>query len=147
MSTLLTGLKIVSAKRPIQSPPIVKRRLKLSNQIAEQSELAIALNDGKQYAPKILKQYRNKTTGEVVSIEKVKRIRQWWFVAENGKICLQLRYGSRIIEFVKGKNCIEVSDAKDLIKTLSTLKIAVENGELDTQIEIASNAVKERFLK
>ena len=47
----------------------------------------------------------------------------------------------------KGKSTIEVAAQTDLIPTLELLKRAVEAGELDTQIESASNKLREGFVK
>ena len=77
----------------------------------------------------------------------MKRIRQMWFVSENGKVCVQIKYGSRILEFSKGKNAIEVSSGEELITALNTLKIAVESGELDSQLNLAADSVKDKFKK
>ena len=60
---------------------------------------------------------------------------------------LQIRYGSRILEIAKGKNSIQIDNGEQLISVLNTVKTCTENGELDTQIEAASNAVRERFIK
>ena len=60
---------------------------------------------------------------------------------------MQLRYGSKVIDFGKGKNSVEVSDGASLVTVLETLKNAVESGELDTHVEAAANAVKTRFKK
>jgi hypothetical protein len=77
----------------------------------------------------------------------MKRIRQMWFVGENGKVCVQIKYGSRILEFSKGKNAIEVSSGEELITALNTIKTAVECGELDSQLNLAADSVKEKFKK
>lgn len=45
------------------------------------------------------------------------------------------------------KNSVEVSNADELIDALQKLTLAVEGGELDTQIEIASESVRARFTK
>ena len=143
----LVNLKLVSAKRPVQLAPIVQRRNKLSNYIWEQLELARANADGKNFIPTRLRTLVNKETGEKSLVEQPKRVKQAWFVAENGKVCLQLRYGTRVIDLAKGKNSIEVGSGAELIAVLETVKRAVEAGELDAQIELASNAVRERFNK
>ena len=49
------------------------------------------------------------------------------------------------IEFSKGKNAVEVGTADELIGALTTLKTAVEAGELDAQLNQAADSVKERF--
>ena len=75
------------------------------------------------------------------------RVRQWWFVAENGNVVLQVKYGSKVIDIQKGKNSIEVKDGNHLIDVLESIKNATLAGELDTQIESAANIVKTRFKK
>ena len=143
----LTGLKLVAAKRPQAAAPIVQRRNKLSNQLFQQIELARCLSEGKTYAPMRLRNIRDKLTGERRTVEAVKRVRQWWFVSDSGKVCLQVRYGTRVLELSKGKNSIEVGTAAELLTVLSAVKSAVEAGDLDVQIDSASAAVRERFDK
>ena len=60
-------------------------------------------------------------------------------------MCLNIRYGAKLIELAKGKSAIEIANADDLIKTLELVKSAVDAGELDTQIESASGAVRAGF--
>jgi hypothetical protein len=139
------GLKLVAAKRPQTSSPIQQRRNKLSNQLWEQIELARASAEGKTFAPVRLRNVKDKLTGERKTVEAAKRVKQWWFVAENGRVCLQVRYGTRVMELAKGKNSIEVGSGSELLAVLETVKKSVESGELDTQIEAASAAVRERF--
>ncbi|MFM9993216.1 MAG: DUF6641 family protein [Burkholderiaceae bacterium] len=66
-------------------------------------------------------------------------------MSETGKVCISIRYGAKLIELAKGKSAIEVSSGEELIKTLELIKRAVEAGELDSQIEIASTKLKEGF--
>ena len=47
-----------------------------------------------------------------------KRVKPWWFTAENGKLALHVRYGSRALELAKGKFAIEVASDRDLAATL-----------------------------
>ena len=80
-------------------------------------------------------------------IEVAKKVRPWFFTADSGKVVVQLRYGSKVIDIAKGKNSIEVNDGTHLISVLETLKVAVETGELDAQVSGAAEAVKARFAK
>lgn len=146
MSALNT-LKFVSAKKPTQLAPIEIRRRKLSSKLWSQIQLANALNNGESYTEKKFRTLKDRQTGETRSVEVIKRIRQMWFVGENGKVCVQIKYGSKILEFSKGKNAIEVSSGEELIAALNTLKIAVESGELDSQLNLAADSVKEKFKK
>ncbi len=141
----LNSLKFVSAKRPNQISEVQVRRNKMSNRLWSQIQLATALQKGENYTEKRFRTIRDKHTGESKQVELNKRVRQMWFVGENGKVCLQVKYGSRALEFAKGKNAIEVSSADELINALTTLKGAVEKGEMDAQLNAAANAVKERF--
>ena len=110
----LNGFKLVAAKRPQQATPVVARRHKLSKQIYEQQQLATAMAEGGTYAPVRLRSVKDKHTGERKNIESAKRIKPWWFTAENGRVCLQVRYGTRVLDLAKGKNSIEVTATTSL---------------------------------
>ena len=145
--TKLFDLKIISAKRPTQLSPAVQRRNKISKRIAEQIELATAAQDGKTYAPTKQRKVTDAETGDSKLIQVPKRIKPWWFVADNGKLCVQLRFGAKVVEFTKGKGAIEVASPTELVTTLTVLRDAVMSGELDAQIETVSGAVKAGFKK
>ena len=81
------------------------------------------------------------------TVEVPKKIRAWWWNAENGKIALNVRYGARVVEISKGKTAIEVATPNDLIPTLELIKKAVDAGELDVQLETASVKLREGFVK
>jgi hypothetical protein len=143
MSTF-NALKLVNSKKPTAVPPVLHRRNKLANKVWEQIQLAKANKDGGTFTVKKFKTVKD-MDGARKTIEHQKRIRQWWFVAADGKVCLNIRYGARIIEFAKGKTAVEVTTADELIKALEIIKSAIEVGELDTQIEAASGAVRAGF--
>ena len=103
MSALLNGLKFTNAKRPTQITGVQIRRNKLSNRLFEQIKLATALRDGSNYTPTHLRSVRDKYTGELKRIEQIKRIRQWWFTSDAGKVCIQIKYGSRVLD-IGGKD-------------------------------------------
>lgn len=141
------NLKLIAAKRPVQLSPVVQRRNKVAKRIAEQIALATAKQDGTSYAPTKQRKVTDAATGESKSINVPKRIKEWWFVTDTGKLCVQLRYGAKVVEFAKGKTAVELAAADQLVPTLETLKAAVEGGELDTQLEAVSGAVKAAFKK
>ena len=143
----MNSLKLVAAKRPQTASPVVQRRNKLSKQLFEQIELAKCTVESRAYAPTRLRTVKDKYTGERKTVEAVKRVKQWWFVSDSGRVCLQVRYGSKVMELAKGKNTIDVGTAAELVGVLETVKRCVEAGELDAQIEAASAAVRERFAK
>jgi len=90
-------------------------------------------------------QCQRQSTGLRKQIEVPKRIQPWWFQSELGKVCVAVKYGSCTIELAKGKPSVEVASAEDLVKALTAIKTAVEAGELDTQIETASGALRAGF--
>lgn len=148
MSAILNGLKFVAAKRPTQMSAVQVRRNKLSKKLYEQIKLATALRDGSTYAPTHLRSVRDRETGEIKRIEQPKRLRQWWFTADNGKVCVQIKYGSKSLDLGgKGKNSVEVANGDELIKVLELIKTAVEAGELDGQLETAGLKLRDGFAK
>lgn len=142
----LASLKLVIAKRPTQQPPVVHRRNKLSAKVVEQIALARAQNDGTTFAPTRTKTVTN-AEGNRVQITQPKRVKAWWFVAENGKCCIAIRYGSKVLELAKGKTAIEVASGAALIDALEAVNAAVIAGELDSQIEAASGQLRSAFVK
>ena len=143
----LTSLKLVSAKRPSDIPPIVNRRNRLIAKIWEQTELAKNVQEGKDYAPIRTRSVKDRETGDIRRVEAPKRIKAWWFTADNGKVCLIVKYGAKVLELAKGKSAIEVGSMAELIPTLDTLKAAVAAGELDAQIDSASDTLRAGFAK
>lgn len=145
MSTL-NNLKLVATKRPGALPQIVQRRNRLIAKIWEQTELAKAQQEGKSFQPTRFRSVKDAETGERRNVESLKRVRAWWFTAENGRLCIQVRYGAKVLELAKGKTAIEVGSTDNLIPTLDALKAAVAAGELDAQIESASETMRSGFL-
>lgn len=77
-----------------------------------------------------------------------KCIRQWWFTSENGKVCVQVKYGSKTLDIGgKGNNSVEVASGDELIKMLELIKSAVEAGELDGQLESEGLKLRDGFGK
>ena len=145
--SVLNSLKLVEGRKNARVSPVVQRRYKLVNKLHEQLELCEARKAGQIYAPKRIKTVKNPATGETTSVEAVKRVKDWFWTNDAGKINLSIKYGSQVLTFAKGKNAIEVASADDLIAALKALKDAVLAGELDAQIEAASGALKAGFVK
>ena len=143
----LNGLKLSTAKKPTHIPQIIFRRNKLSNKLWEQIQLAKSQIDGTSFVVKKFRSVIDKETGLRKQVEVPKRLREWWFMNEQGKMCVSIRYGTQMIELAKGKYSIEVDSAQALIKALEAVKQAVENGELDNQITNASINVRKVFDK
>jgi ABC-type phosphate/phosphonate transport system ATPase subunit len=143
--TALTGLKLTAAQKPTQMSPVQQRRNKLAKRLWEQAELARAQQAGGTFAPTKFRTVKDATTGQRKQVEMNKRVKAWWFVADNGKLVLSVRYGTKLLELAKGKWAVEVGAEKDLVPTLELVKAAVLAGELDTQIEAAANKLRDGF--
>ncbi len=143
--TVISELKLVADKKPRNMPVIVVRRNKLAAKLWEQIQLAKSQIDGTPFVIHKFRSVRDPETGVKKQLEVPKRIKPWWFQSEAGKVCIAIRYGSYTLELAKGKPSIEVASAADLIKTLEVIKTAVEAGELDSQIELASQSLRSGF--
>ena len=145
--TTMSTLKLTAAQKPTQMSPIQQRRNKLAKRLWEQMELAKAQQAGTQYTATKFRTITDNETGLRKQVETTKRVKAWWFTADNGKLALCVRYGTKILELAKGKYAIEVASANDLVPTLETVKTAVLAGELDTAIDNAANKLRAGFVK
>ena len=73
--------------------------------------------------------------GKQTKVEVAKRVKRWWTASVDGKINLVVRYGSKLLEFAKGKNAIELASEAEVVDTLCKVREAAELGELDAPIE------------
>ena len=143
---ILDKLKLVTITKPSKLPAVVQRRNKLSDKLWEQIQLAKARSSGTTYSPMITKRFKDRE-GNVKLLEVPKRVKPWWFTAQNGRVCVVLRYGSKVLEIAPNKTAIELEKPTDLIPTLEKIKSAVEAGELDHLIEAATEKVRFNFRK
>ena len=143
----LASLKLTSAVKPTNVPAIQVRRNKLARRLWEQMELAKAQLAGEQFTVTKLRSVMEQDTGLRKQVEVQKRIKQWWFTADNGKLALSVRYGARLLELAKGKFSVEIASDKELVPTLELIKAAVLNGELDAAIDTASSKLRAGFGK
>ncbi len=148
MSSILSNLKLVTAKRQNTVDPTQFRRSKLNEKLKIQIEMAKALSRGEQFTVKRMKKVTSEVSGQSSLIEVAKRTRTWWFTnTETKKVAIQIFYGNKVIDLAKGKNAVEVSNGEELIAVLLKLQEAVLDGSLDAQIQLAADSVKARFAK
>ena len=146
--TALNELQLVNSKKTLKASPIVLRRNKLVTKIHEQIELCEAKRNGRLYAPKKLRTYVNKQTGQRMTVEAVKRIKEWYWTAPDGQIHLSVKYGSKVLTLADdGSNAIVCANIDALIQALKTIKTAVLDGELDAAITEVSSYTKKNFIK
>lgn len=146
MATLdsLNTLKLTDAKRPKNQSPVLHRRNKLISKLWEQLELAKAKHSGKDFVVKRHKNVKD-LEGNIKSIEKPKRIKPWWFTSSTGALCINVFYGSKILELANGKTAVEATDLANVIEVLEILKHEAEIGTFDAAIEAASLQLRSRF--
>lgn len=146
--SILNSLKLVVSKKLQTVSPIVARRNKLCSKLDEQLKLCEAKKEGKSYTPTYIKTVVNKQTGERMTVETAKRVREWFWINDSGKINLAVKYGAKTLPLNrKGANAIELTDGDELIATLEKLKVMVANGELDEAINEMSLATRKAFAK
>ena len=133
--TVLDTLNFV-AFNPLQNNnPIAVRRRKLIAKIDEQIQLAA----NKDYTPTQHKWVTDEH-GNQRKVEVAKRVKRWWTASVDGKINLIVRYGSKPLEFAKGKNAIELASEAEVADVLAKVREAAEHGELDALINKRSLA-------
>lgn len=146
MSAIISSLKLVNAKRVNSIDPVVFRRNKLNEKLKVQIAMAQALNKGEVFTVKRMRKVRDEVTGLASLLEVTKRVKTWWFTStETNKVVVQIFYGNKVIDLVKGKNAVEVANGDELIAVLSKLQEAVLDGSLDAQIEQAADSMRARF--
>jgi hypothetical protein len=128
--TVLDTLNFVVFKPLANTNPIAVRRRKLAAKIDEQ----ILLATDKHYTPTQHK-WITDADGNQCKVEVAKRVKRWWMASADGKVNLVVRYGSKPLEFAKGKNAIELASEAEVADTLRKVLDAVELGELDDVIE------------
>ena len=127
---LLDTLNFV-AFNPLQNNnPIAVRRRKLIAKIDEQIQLAA----NKDYTPTQHKWVTDED-GKQRKVEVAKRVKRWWTASVDGKINLVVPYGSKPLEFAKGKNAIELATEAEVADVLAKVCKSAEKSELDALIE------------
>jgi hypothetical protein len=142
----LATLKLTNNRRPTNATEEVQRRFKLVKRLQEQAELARATAAGQRYAPEKTRWVRDEN-GEKHARTVQKRVKQWWFATDAGRLALTVRYGSTILELAKGKYSIDVADITQMPDTITIVCDAVSAGELDTQIAAAATTLRRGFKK
>jgi hypothetical protein len=146
-TTTFSNLKLSTAKRGAQVAPVQQRRNKMSKRLWEQIQLAKCQAEGTSYNPVKFRTVTDKETGIRRQVEMPKRVRCWWFTADNGKTAIAVRYGARTLELAKGKFAVEVASPAELVPTLELILKAVDAGELDVQLETTAGAVRSSFVR
>jgi len=73
--------------------------------------------------------------------------RMWFWGDESGKFYLEVRYAKKPLSISDGKSAILCQSLEDVSTKIDQLKTMVRSGDLDQQIETASEAIRGRFKK
>lgn len=135
--SFLNQVELSVCKPNTQRSPIARRREKLAFKLEEQLKLAI---DSTYQPTKIV--WNTDSDGNQHKVEQPKRIKRWWIEHDDGSVQLTVRYGSKPLEFAKGKNAIALKRKEDVEATLRKLKLAVLSGEFDEMLAQQVGVVK-----
>lgn len=117
------ALALVPVSKPKEINPVVQRRNRLIKSIRRQKSLVDAYKAG----------------------ESTKRT--WFWINEDGKIFLQIKYGKTAIELAKGKFSIQCSSLDDVISNISIVETLVTKGEFDVILSNISKEIRSKFRK
>lgn len=81
-----------------------------------------------------------KVDGEKQPVEKQQRVSPWWKTDLSGHYVLSVKFGSKPVEFEKGKAGVIVQSKDKLSGVVDTLIAAVRAGELDEHLNQAAKA-------
>ena len=108
---------------------VTARRAKLVNRLEQQKLLV----ENPMHV-RVVQRWVIQDNGIKAPVEVSKRVRPWWRADETGGVYLTVRYGSKAIEFEKGKSAILIKDKAKLVSTIEMLIEAIRGGELDDQL-------------
>src|SRR4029079_7304480 len=72
-----------------------------------------------------------KVNGERQAPKKQQAVRPWWKTGPSGQVVMSVKFGSKPVEFEKGKAGIVVGTKEKLPSVIDALIAAVRAGELD----------------
>lgn len=143
----LNSLKLVTAKKPVQTPVAVKRN-KLLTKLQDQIDLMTAQQAGRAHHVVRTQWVTDTDSGARVAVEVHKRVREWFWHNSTGSLTAVIKYGAATLALGKGgKNAFEVTNLAELIAAFESVKAAVTAGELDVAIAEASVRTRKGFGK
>lgn len=117
------SLALVPIIKPKNMNPVVQRRMRLLKSIHRQQTLVESYKSG----------------------EKTHRV--WFWMSEDGKIYLQIKYGKVSLELSKGKFAILCNSLNDVTSNLAIVETLVNKGEFDVILTAASKEIRSKFTK
>jgi len=115
--------------------PVANRRAKLVSRLEEQRQLL----QNPSYV-RVVQRWTGKGD-ERRQVEKRQSVRPWWRTDSAGNVVLCVYYGTKPVEFEKGKAAIAVPSRDKLPSLIDALISATKAGELDEVITRAGKPV------
>jgi hypothetical protein len=115
--------------------PVANRRAKLAERLEEQKKLL----QNPSYV-RTVQRWTGKGD-ERHQVEKQQRVRPWWRTDATGQLVMSVYYGTKPIEFERGKAGIAVASRHKLPALIDALIGAAKAGELDTLIAASGKPV------
>ncbi|MDC3278935.1 hypothetical protein OAU68_01425 [Litorivicinus sp.] len=131
--TVLTKLNLVAYERESARDPKIQRRKKLIAKIDEQIQLAT----DPDFQPMKTKWIKDEY-GSDQKVTVPKRVKRWWNENLDGSVVLTIRYGSKPLEFAKGKAGIALENDGAVVPALEQIKSGVAAGDLDPLLDAQS---------
>ena len=147
MGNLLDTLTFSESNRRTENTdPKINLRRKMAAALDHQIAGAEAELKGDTYTIPVEKWVvADKATGAKERAKVQKTLRRMWFRDASDRIMIELRFANKPIS-VNGKPSIVVGAMDKLVPTLTTIRKAVMQGELDAALKVASDSRK-RTLK
>lgn len=117
------ALALVPVTKPKSINPVVQRRARLLKSIRRQQTLVELYKQGE------------------------KTHRTWFWMNEDGKIYLQIKYGKLALELGKGKFAIQCASVDDVASNLGIVESLVNKGEFDAMLGNMSKEIRSKFVK
>ena len=117
------ALALVPVTKPKTLNPVVQRRTRLLKSIRRQQTMVQSYKAGE------------------------KTQRTWFWMNEEGKIYLQIKYGKLSLELSKGKFAIQCGSRDDVASNLQIVETLVNKGEFDVMLTSVSKEIRSKFDK
>ena len=130
----LSKLKIVAQAAKRQQTKTEHRRAKLLEKLDDQLAMVDALIAGEIFT-RHRRVWQVNEDGQRALVDRVKRMRPWYWMSGAGGCYFSVWYGSKVLELKPGMTAISVNRREDLPMAIRAVMDAVKQGELDIQIE------------
>lgn len=132
--THLSKLKIVAQAAKRQQSKTEHRRAKLLEKLDDQLAMIEAQIAGETFT-RMRRVWGTDENGQRVLVDRVKRMRPWYWMSGAGGCYFSVWYGSKVLELNPGMTAVSVVKREELPDAIRSIIEAVQAGELDAQID------------